>query len=72
MLLRLAMGLRVHHHLMLRVHSHNTDVALNHPTARLHLGALVVRDVALDRFAARSDLLLVSRQKLLQLPAHSP
>ncbi len=57
-LLRLAKSLCRNDDLMLRVHHGNPVVALDDALAGLHLGALIIGDVALHHSARCADLIL--------------
>src|SRR5437773_5529722 len=62
-LLGFAEGLRVHHHLMLAVHARHPVVALDAPLRGLHLGTVVVGEVALLHPPAGPDLVRVALKK---------
>src|SRR3972149_2042388 len=68
-LLGVAIRLGVDYHLVLPIDTGYTYVALNHTAARLHLGAFVVRNIALDGFATCSDLVFVLGQEIPNLTA---
>src|SRR5213076_3630562 len=62
-LLGFAEGLRVHHDLMLAVHDRHPVVALDDPLRGLHLGTVVVGEVALLHPPAGPDLVRVALKK---------
>lgn len=68
-LLTAAEGFGGDHHLVLAIDGGDAVVALNHAVTGLHLGAVVVGDVALDHVAAAAGLLFVVRQEFLDLVA---
>ncbi|MFQ5891093.1 MAG: hypothetical protein ACE5JR_13785 [Gemmatimonadota bacterium] len=70
--LRLAARLGMNHHLVLGIYPTNTNVALYHTMARLHLGAFVIRNIALNRLATRSQLLVILGKEIPYLAARLP
>ncbi len=59
MLLRRSKGFGMHDDLMLPVNHRYPIVPLDHPVRGLHLGAVIVRDVALNGFTALAGFVLV-------------
>ena len=67
MLLRLAKGLRMDDDLMPGIDGSHAVIALNHAVAGLHLGAVVVGDVALARLAGLARFVVVVIEPGLEL-----
>src|SRR3990172_10816746 len=63
-----AIGFRMNDNLVLAIHGRHPVVALNDPMRTLHLGALVIRHIALEGFAGLPDLVVMVPQPGLELP----
>src|SRR5437773_1209363 len=66
-LLGLSKSLSMHHHLMLAIDRGYPIITLNHPMRALHLGALIVRQIALSGLATLAYFLLVLFKPALKL-----
>ncbi len=67
MLLALAKGLGMHHHLMLAVDRRHAGIALNDAMTGFHLGAFVVGDIAFDFTATDAGARFLGIQEAFEL-----